>query len=80
MAKLKKVTVFFDSDEVMREEDLHFKDLADQLGFEEVDLMIDKRRRDPIFILKKGKSNLSVVISLVISGVALLIGLATMLL
>ncbi len=80
MAKLNKLTVIFESGSRVDPEAVDYKKLADRLGFDAVDLVVDKRKREPIFVPVKSPSNLPFVMSVVISIAAVCVGLATMLL
>lgn len=80
MAKMNKLTVIFESGSGADPEAVNYKELADRLGFEAVDLVVDKRKREPIFVPVKNPSNLPFVVTMVISIAALCVGLATMLL
>lgn len=80
MAKLNKLTVIFESGSRVNPEAVDYKKLADRLGFDAVDLVVDKRKREPIFVPVKSPSNLHFVMSVVISIAAVCVGLATMLL
>ena len=80
MAKLNKLTVIFESGSRVDPEAVNYKELADRLGFDVVDLVVDKRKREPIFVPVKNPSNLPFVVAMVISLAAVCVGLATMLL
>lgn len=80
MAKLNKLTVIFESGSRVDPEAVNYKELADRLGFDAVDLVVDKRKREPIVVPTKGRSDLPFVVTMVISVAALCVGLATMLL
>ena len=80
MAKLNKLTVIFESGSRVDPEAVNYKELADRLGFDVVDLVVDKRKREPIFVPVKNPSNLPFVVAMVISVAAVCVGLATMLL
>lgn len=80
MAKLNKLTVIFESGSRADPEAVNYKELADRLGFDAVDLVVDKRKREPIFVPTKGGSDLLFVVAMVISVAAVCVGLATMLL
>lgn len=80
MAKLNKLTVILGSGSSANSEAINYKELADRLGFDAVDLVVDKRKREPIFVPVKSPSNLPFVMAMVISVAALCVGLATMLL
>ena len=80
MAKLNKLTVIFESESRSNPEAINYKELADRLGFETLDLVVDKRKREPIFVSTKGRSDLPFVLTMVISVAAMSVGLATMLL
>ena len=80
MAKLNKLTVIFESGSRVDPEAVNYKELADRLGFDAVDLVVDKRKRKPIFVSMKGSSDLPFVLTMVISVAAMSVGLATMLL
>lgn len=80
MAKMNKLTVILGSGSSANSEAINYKELADRLGFDAVDLVVDKRKREPIFVPLKSPSNLPFVMSVVISVAALCVGLATMLL
>lgn len=82
MAKLNKLTVIFESGSRVDPEAVNYKELADRLGFDAVDLVVDKRKRkrEPIFVPVKNPSNLPFVVAMVISVAAVCVGLATMLL
>ena len=80
MAKLNKLTVIFESGSRVDPEAVNYKELADRLGFDVVDLVVDKRKREPIFVSVKNPSNLPFVVAMVISVAAVCVGLATMLL
>lgn len=80
MAKMNKLTVILGSGSSANSEDINYMELADRLGFDAVDLVVDKRKREPIFVPVKNPSNLPFVMSVVISVAAVCVGLATMLL
>lgn len=80
MAKMNKLTVIFESGSSVNSEAVNYKELADRLGFDALDLVVDKRKREPIFVPVKGQSDLPFVMTMVISVAALCVGLATMLL
>lgn len=80
MAKLNKLTVILGSGSSANSEAINYKELADRLGFDAVDLVVDKRKREPIFVPVKSPSNLLFVMAMVISVAALCVGSATMLL
>lgn len=80
MAKMNKLTVILGSGSSANSEAINYKELADRLGFDAVDLVVDKRKREPIFVPVKSPSNLPFVVTMVISVAAVCVGLATMLL
>lgn len=80
MAKMNKLTVILESGSSANSEAINYRELADRLGFDAVDLVVDKRKREPIFVPVKSPSNLPFVMSVVISIAAVCVGLATMLL
>lgn len=80
MAKLNKLTVIFESGSRVDPEAVNYKELADRLGFDAVDLVVDKRKWEPIFVPVKNPSNLPFVVAMVISVAAVCVGLVTMLL
>ena len=80
MAKMNKLTVILGSGSSANSEDINYMELADRLGFDAVDLVVDKRKREPIFVPTKNPSNLPFVLAMVISVAAVCVGLVTMLL
>ena len=80
MAELNKLTVIFESGSRADPEAVNYKELADRLGFDAVDLVVDKRKREPIFVPVKSPSNLPFVMAMVISVAAVCVSVATMLL
>lgn len=80
MAKLNKLTVILGSGSSANSEAINYRELADRLGFDAVDLVVDKRKREPIFVPTKGRSDLPFVMTVVISVAAVCVGLVTMLL
>lgn len=80
MAELNMLTVIFESGSRVDPEAVNYKELADRLGFDAVDLVVDKRKREPIFVPTKGGSDLPFVMTMVISVAAVCVSLATMLL
>lgn len=80
MAKMNKLTVILGSGSSANSEAINYRELADRLGFDAVDLVVDKRKREPIFVPVKNPSNLPFVVAMVISVAAVCVGLATMLL
>ena len=78
MAKMNKLTVILGSGSSANSEAINYKELADRLGFDAVDLVVDKRKREPIFVPVKNPSNLPFVVAMVISVAAVCVSLATM--
>lgn len=80
MAKKNKLTVILESGSSANSEAINYKELADRLGFDAVDFVVDKRKREPIFVPVKNPSNLPFVVAMAISVAAVCVSLATMLL